>query len=87
MMKYKLAFWILGAGLIIAFGLHLYNRIEQSGYQRCEAKHALEAKKVNDKIITRKKEAKHETQSLDRAGIVRELCARGWVRERKGCPD
>lgn len=42
---------------------------------------------TNKAIRHIKKESKHETQSLDRAGIVRQLCDSGWVRNPDQCPD
>ena len=84
--------WAWGAvGVIgaIIWGQLLWGDIRAKyiaeGVTQCEAKHLSDTTKANQKIIKRKREIRHETQNLDRAGIVRELCDRGWVRNAGGC--
>jgi|GEM_PF-6092917 len=42
---------------------------------------------ANAHITQIKKDARHETQSLDRDDITRRLCDNGWVRDRTHCPN
>lgn len=51
---------------------------------RAEVKAEIEEQ--NKKLATVKKKVKHETQGLDRNGIIRELCVAGWVRNPDKCP-
>lgn len=61
-------------------------RIYNQGYASCKAEIVEAQTKENAKIIKKKREVHHETQSLDRIGIVRQLCAAGWVRDKSHCP-
>jgi len=61
-------------------------RIYDQGFAACEAKYEAAKDEENSKIIKKKREVRHETQSLDRIDIIRQLCAAGWVRDKNQCP-
>lgn len=80
---------LLGAGVLIALalGVLLYGNAREADGKflgRAECTAAIEA--GNEKIKTAKRKANHETQSLDRGAIVRDLCLHGWVRSDNKCP-
>lgn len=73
--------------LLIGAGFKIKHDIYQSGFKACETAYIKAQSKENEKIIQKKKVNKHEVQSLDRIGIVNQLCAAGWVRDKSKCPS
>lgn len=87
-----LANWRLvagGIGIIALFsGLWYYGHVKyNSGYGSCKSEYEEKLIAANEQIKIRKKIIKHETQGLDRDGVVAELCRNGWVRDPENCPN
>lgn len=75
-------FALAGAGGVVWYGSHKYHQ----GYDKAMQDVATAQAEANSKVTAKKRTIKHETQNLDRAGIIRELCSSGWVRDFENCP-
>lgn len=85
--KAQLIFGGIALLVILSGGFYIHHQIYKDGYKACEDDYAAAVVVVNEKVKTKKKVVKHETQNLDRAGIVKQLCDAGWVRDNTGCPN
>lgn len=90
-MIFLLKYWkyIVVALLIIAAfgGFKYYGHIKyKEGYDTAIREVQEKQEKANEEVRTRKKVIHHETQNLDRAGIVKQLCNGKWVRDAQDCP-
>ncbi len=69
-------------GLFIAHGLNEGRHAEKLTLANVGAKQA----EINKQVAQTKREARHETQPMDRDALVRLHCSRGWVRNVEYCP-
>lgn len=80
---------LLLAGVVAAIGgaFWWHGGVQyDKGYAKAQADIAAKVEQENKTIRSTRKVIRHETQGLDRAGIVRELCNAGWVRNPDKCP-
>lgn len=79
-----IAFALLSiSGALWGYGEHKY----QKGYDNAMQEVATAQAEANTKVTQRKRTIRHETQTLDRIGIIRELCERGELRDAENCPE
>lgn len=77
------AFAVLSvSGALLGYGEHKY----QKGYDKAMQEVATAQAEANTKITQKKRTIRHETQTLDHDGIVRELCKSKWLRDPENCP-
>jgi hypothetical protein len=77
-----LFFIIGGTGAVIWYG----SMNQTKGYNKAMGEVAAAQAAANTKVLKTKRENKHVTQNIDRAGIVNELCRRGELRDFENCP-
>lgn len=89
MMKYKLLIeiiLILGISFAANIGYHLWAKHQQQiGYDRRVNEEKIERADKNENILKNKAKVKHEDQNLDRDGLIKLHCSRGWVRKPEQC--
>lgn len=86
-LKYWKYFALVGIILGAYGGLRYYGSVQwHAGYNAAMQEFKDAQEDANQKVITQKKVIKHETSTLDRAGIIKQLCDSQWVRTPKDCP-
>lgn len=84
--QYK-AIFALGLALALYAGYNAWHsHVWNQGYNQAQLEYKAAVAAANAQIQVKKRTIKHETQNLDRNGLIRDLCANGWVRDMENCP-
>lgn len=85
--KYRFPLAVFATLCALAASLiYMRHAAYNDGERACTAKYEQAVAKADEEIKTRKKVIRHETQNLDRDGLIVELCRHGWVRDTENCP-
>lgn len=93
--KHRWLIGFIGIGLFVVGGYawHMHDREKYGkvmydfGYEAASFKYEVEKQNADEKIRKNTTQARHETQPLDRAGLIAEWCKSGRVRNPQSCPQ